>query len=190
MSASKAGWVTLQYLVLFAFWVVLSGRFEIKYLVMGAIASGLVTFLTMDLLVPEGEASERAEHSWRWLALSAGRFFLYHIWLLFSIVKANLQIAYVVLHPKMPIQPGLLRFNTRLNNNFGHILLANSITLTPGTITIDLREGTYFVHALVPEAAESLLQAQMQSKLEAIFGEPEEPQPEICWVDDVEGKDP
>jgi multicomponent Na+:H+ antiporter subunit E len=60
--------------------------------------------------------------------------------------------------------------------------MANSITLTPGTITIDLTEGTYLVHALLPQAAGSLLEAKMQSKLEAIFGEPEEPQPEIRWV--------
>jgi multicomponent Na+:H+ antiporter subunit E len=64
----------------------------------------------------------------------------------------------------------------------GQIILANSITLTPGTITVDLHEGVYLVHALVPEAAGSLLEAKMQSKLEEILGEPEEPQPEIRWV--------
>ena len=69
-----------------------------------------------------------------------------------------------------------------LQSKVGHILLANSITLTPGTITVDLTDGTYLVHALAPGAAGSLLEAKMQSRLEAIFGEPEEPQPEIRWV--------
>jgi multicomponent Na+:H+ antiporter subunit E len=91
-------------------------------------------------------------------------------------------VAYIVLHPKLPIEPGLLRFRTRLRSQVGHVILANSITLTPGTITVDLSDGTYLVHALVPGAAASLLEAKMQSKLEAIFGEPEEPQPEIRWV--------
>ena len=113
---------------------------------------------------------------------TAWRLFSYFIWLVYEIVQANLQVAYLVLHPKLPIDPGLLRFRTRLQSKVGHILLANSITLTPGTITVDLTDGTYLVHALAPGAAGSLLEAEMQSRLEAIFGEPEEPQPEIRWV--------
>ncbi|MGH7830615.1 MAG: Na+/H+ antiporter subunit E, partial [Candidatus Binatia bacterium] len=115
--------------------------------------------------------------------LKAGwRLLAYFAWLLYSIVESNLQVAYIVLHPQLPIRPGLLRFRTRLRSKVGHLILANSITLTPGTITVDLTEGTYLVHALVPEAAGSLLEAKMQSKLEAVFGEPQEPQPEIRWV--------
>jgi hypothetical protein len=54
--------------------------------------------------------------------------------------------------------------------------------LTPGTITVELTDGNYLIHALVPEAALSLLEAKMQSKLETIFGEPEETRPEIRWL--------
>lgn len=190
MTARKAGAITLQYLLLYATWLVLSGKFEVKYLMIGALATGLVTFLTMDLLHSKGDLVKGEKTSLRFLLISGWNLFFYILWLLFSIIKANIQVAYLVLHPKMPIQPGLLRFRTRLRTNVGHIILANSITLTPGTITVDLSEGTYLVHALVPEAADSLLEAKMQNKLEAIFGEREEPTPEIRWVRDGKGIEP
>jgi multicomponent Na+:H+ antiporter subunit E len=61
-------------------------------------------------------------------------------------------------------------------------MLANSITLTPGTITVDFDDGNYSVHALVPSAAQSLLDAEMQSQLERIFGEREEATTDVRWI--------
>ena len=172
-----------QFLVLFAFWLILSGKLEIKYLIFGVLSAALVTFITQDLLEPEERRRTAASGMTAGLK-SAWRLVLYFVWLVREVIISNLQVARIVLHPKLPIDPGLLRFRTRLQSRVGHILLANSITLTPGTITVDLTEGTYLVHALVPEAAGSLLEAKMQSKLEAIFGEPEEPQPEMRWVEE------
>lgn len=172
-----------RFLVLFAFWLILSGRLEIEDLIFGVFSAALVTFMTQDLPQPEQ----------RWQAAGSGigaglktawRLGLYFLWLVREIIISNLQVAYLVLHPKLPIDPGLLRFRTQLRSRVGHVILANSITLTPGTITVDFTEGTYLVHALVPEAAGALLDQRMQSKLKAIFGEPEELQPEIRWVDD------
>jgi multicomponent Na+:H+ antiporter subunit E len=77
----------------------------------------------------------------------------------------------------------LLLLRTKLRNRTGHIILANSITLTPGTITVDFDDGVYSVHALVPGAAQSLLDAKMQSKLEGIFGEREEAETDVRWID-------
>lgn len=182
MTMQKARRLALQFAVLFAFWLILSGKFEVKYLLFGVISAALVTFVTQDLLESEHKRGKKKGSSAAWLIKASWRFLCYFVWLLYSIVEANLQVAYVVLHPKLPIAPGLLQFRTRLRSRAGHILLANSITLTPGTITVDLTDGTYLVHALVPQAAASLLDAKMQSKLEAIFGEPEEPRPEIHWV--------
>lgn len=182
MTTQRARRSALQWTLLFAFWLILSAKFEVKYLIFGVVSAALVTFLTQDLLEPEERQRKKQASDAASLLKVGWKFFSYLVWLVYSIAQANLQVAYVVLHPKLPIEPGLLRFRTRLRSKVGHILLANSITLTPGTITVDLTEGTYLVHALVPEAAGSLLEAKMQSKLEAIFGEPEEPQPEIRWV--------
>lgn len=182
MIARNLSGMTFHYFALLAFWLFLSGKFEVLYVILGAFSAACVAFLTMDLLHTPRDHARGRRASLRLLLIPGWRFLCYIFWLLFSIIKANFQVAYFVLHPKMPIQPGLLRFKTRLKSDVGHIVLANSITLTPGTITVDLREGTYLVHALVPQAAQSLLEAKMQNKLEAIFGEKEEPAPEIRWV--------
>lgn len=186
MTMQKARRLALQFTVLFAFWLALSGKFEVKYLFFGVISAMLVTFVTQDLLddllASERQRRKKKSSSAASLLMASWKFLGYVVWLLYSIAEANLQVAYVVLHPKLPIEPGLLRFRTRLRSEIGHVILANSITLTPGTITVHFSEGTYLVHTLMPQAAGSLLDAQMQSKLEAIFGEPEEARPEIRWV--------
>jgi multicomponent Na+:H+ antiporter subunit E len=181
MTVEKAKKLGLQFAVLFVFWVALSGKFELTYLFFGLASAALVTFVTHDLLEFE-ETRPKKKRSAVSLARAGWKLFAYFVWLAYSIVQSNLQVAYLVLHPRLPIAPGLLRFRTRLQSQVGQIILANSITLTPGTITADLHQGVYLVHTLVPEAAGSLLEAKMQSKLEEIFGEPEEPPPEIRWV--------
>ena len=183
MTARRLGRMTFQFFLLLAFWLFLSGKFEALYVILGTLSAACVTFLTGDLFRTREAHAREGRVRWRFLLTSGWRFLCYIGWLLFRIIMANFQVAYFVLHPKMPIQPGLLRFKTRLKSDVGHIVLANSITLTPGTITVDLKEGVYLVHALVPAAADSLLEAKMQNKLEAIFGEREEPVPEIRWVD-------
>jgi multicomponent Na+:H+ antiporter subunit E len=179
--------LALQFTILFAFWLILSGKLEIKYVIFGLASAAIVTFITQDLLGVAEKQAKPAPRRAAFLLKAGWKLFSYFIWLLSEIIKSNLQVAYLVLHPKLPIQPGLLRFRTRLRSKVGQVILANSITLTPGTITADLHEGTYLVHALVPSAAGSLLEAKMQSRLEAIFGEPEEPQPEIGWIREEEG---
>ncbi len=175
--------LTVRFAVLYGFWIVLSGRFESKYLIIGALCTLVVTFLTQDLAQSEYSRIAKPARTAFSILSSAWSFLCYSTWLLWSIVQSSLQVAYLVLHPRLPIRPGLLRFRTALKSQTGHIILANSITLTPGTITVDLSDGTYTVHALVPEAAEALLNAKMQSKLEKVFGEIEETTTEIQWID-------
>jgi multicomponent Na+:H+ antiporter subunit E len=172
----------VRFAALYAFWIILSGRFEIKYLAIGVVCALLVTYLTQDLAQPEGASGRSRVEPAYFVFVGMGRFVLYLFWLLWSVLQSNFQVAYLVLHPKMPIQPGLLRLRTKLRNRTGHIMLANSITLTPGTITVDFDDGNYSVHALVPSAAQSLLNAKMQSQLERIFGELEEATTDVRWI--------
>ena len=69
--------------------------------------------------------------------------------MIWQILVASLQVAYVVLHPKMPINPVMLRFRTTLPNTTADVILGNSITLTPGTITVELNNDQFLVHALM-----------------------------------------
>ncbi len=69
-------------------------------------------------------------------------------------IKANLQVAWLVLHPQMPIRPGIVKVKTKLKTETARTALANSITLTPGTLTVDVNpeKGELFIHWLAVEA--------------------------------------
>jgi len=71
---------------------------------------------------------------------------VYIIVLLWEIIKANFDVAYRVIHPKMPIKPGIVVIKTRLKSDIAKMILANSITLTPGTFTLDVIGDEFLVH--------------------------------------------
>ncbi len=114
------------------------------------------------------------------------RFLLYIPWLVLQIIMANVQVAYLVLHPKMPIEPVLLLFRTRMRKGIAQVTLGNSITLTPGTITISLEDGRYIIHNLKPPLASSLVEGKMQNKIAKVYLEEEEPKPEVRWIYSLE----
>jgi multicomponent Na+:H+ antiporter subunit E len=73
-------------------------------------------------------------------------FIVYLVIFIWSCIKANFDVAYRVLHPAMPIKPGIVKVKTSLKSDFARTLLANSITMTPGTITVDIVDDYLFVH--------------------------------------------
>ncbi|MCK4344209.1 MAG: Na+/H+ antiporter subunit E [Bacteroidales bacterium] len=74
-------------------------------------------------------------------------FFLLYVLLLFKeIIKANFDVAYRIIHPKMPIKPGIVVIKTGLKSNIAKTILANSITLTPGTFTLDILDDNILIH--------------------------------------------
>ncbi len=173
--------ITLLFGVLFTFWLVLSGHYQLKFIISGVAMAGLVTLLTYDLVLSVFRHDR--EKKANLFGFSQIRSFLAYLpWLLAKIVVANLQIAYLVLHPRMPIAPALLRFQTRLQNNLARVILANSITLTPGTITVSLKNGEYIVHSLVPSSAGDILEARLQNKVGEIFTEGREEPPAVIWA--------
>jgi len=72
--------------------------------------------------------------------------FVYFFVFFWEMIKANLDVAYRVLNPKMPINPGIVEFKTTLKSEVGKLALANSITLTPGTLTMDIIGDRFFIH--------------------------------------------
>ncbi len=178
--------IILQFVILFAFWLLLSGRYQAKYIIIGAIAAALVTFLTNDLFYAVLQRGERPGVKTGQVLRQIWRFLLYIPWLLVQIVLANVQVAYLVLHPRMPIEPGLLLFRTRMRKGIAQVTLANSITLTPGTITTSLEDGNYIIHNLKPPLASSLVDGTMQNKVAHVYLEEEYPKPEVRWVYSLE----
>ena len=178
--------VVLQFLILFAFWLILSGHFDAKYISIGVLSAGLVTFLTNDLFHSALSYGERVETKTRLVFLQLWRFLAYLPWLLSRIIMANIQVAYLVLHPKMPIEPVLFLFQTKMRKGIAQVTLAHSITLTPGTVTVNLENGKYIIHTLKPPLTRELAEAKMQNKVAAIYMEEKERPPTTRWVYSLE----
>ncbi len=85
-----------------------------------------------------------------------------------EIIKANIDVARIVLHPRLPIEPSIVKFKTTLKGDTAKVSLANSITLTPGTITMDIIGDTFYVHALTREAAEDVTNWPIEDLLKEV----------------------
>lgn len=125
--------------LLFAFWLLLSGHYTPLLLTLGVLSCTLVVWLCLRMDVVDREV----------LALApAGRLLLYLPWLMKEVFVSNVTVARLILDPKMPISPGVVRFRSTQRTDLGKALFANSITLTPGTVTLSVEDGEFHVHAL------------------------------------------
>jgi len=149
--------------LLFVFWVLLSGKFDMFHLTIGVICSIVVAHLTHDLLFANVRVGETM--------VIVRRFIIYIPWLIYQIIRANIYVACLALSPRMPIDPHVLRFRTKLESDISWVTLANSITLTPGTITMDIKDGEFFVHALDKRVADDLHAGEMEDRVAHIFME-------------------
>ncbi|WP_429884833.1 Na+/H+ antiporter subunit E [Geoalkalibacter halelectricus] len=140
----------VTFLILFAFWMMLSGMFDAFHLFLGVIACGAVAYFSAHLLFPDGKVGLCGRNV---LGMA-----LYLPWLFWQIVIANLQVAKIVLHPRMLdlINPQIVRFKTAIKSPFARVTFGQSITLTPGTITINIDRDEFTVYALTDDTAASL----------------------------------
>ena len=120
------------------------------------------------------------------VAKQVGRFITYLPWLFSQIIVANVQVAYYALHPQMPIAPGLLTFRTQMKKRISQVTLANSITLTPGTITASMEDGDYVVHVLKRSLAAGLEDGTIQHRVGTVYVEEQEPPPAARWLHSME----
>jgi multicomponent Na+:H+ antiporter subunit E len=140
---------------LFVFWVLLSASFEWIHLGLGLIFSFAVAWLNSghSPFVPKFRL---------WL-----RIFLYLPWLFYKIIQSSLNLSKLILHPKLPITPHLISVESKLCHHAAVVLLGNSITLTPGTITAEVDGNNLIVHAM--DKNDEVIIKQMESKIADIF---------------------
>lgn len=148
-------------LVLFVFWLLLSGHFTAFLLAVGAAAAFAIAALgrRMEVIDHEGHPIHL---SWRALA--------YWPWLLKEIAKSAWQVARIVLAPSLPISPTLVRVKPSQKTAVGVVTYANSITLTPGTMSVEVTPREILVHALTREGAEGLAAGEMDRRVTAFEG--------------------
>ncbi|MEH0023022.1 MAG: Na+/H+ antiporter subunit E [Desulfobacter sp.] len=154
----------MTFVLMFATWVVLSGNFSGLLISLGVVSSLVVAWFFHDLLFP----TLTAGHLRIFIKFSA-----YIPWLILEIIKANFHLLYLVFHPRMKelIDPHITNFETGLESDLAITTLANSITLTPGTITVTTgTDGKYRVHAIDKPSADAL-PGTMLDKVADIYGE-------------------
>jgi multicomponent Na+:H+ antiporter subunit E len=103
--------------------------------------------------------------------VQAWRFAQYTVWLTWQIVLANLAVFKLAFGPRSALQPQIVRYRTPLKSDFEKFLLANSITLTPGTVTIKILGDTFYIHA-IDDASAAGLNGEMDRRIARIFEDP------------------
>ncbi len=151
------------FIIMFGFWLLLSGHYDLFHISIGVLCCGLVSHVSHDLLFANPRAGD--------MRVIVKRFITYVPWLLYQIVMSNLHVARLALSPSMPIDPEIITFKTKLESDISMVTLANSITLTPGTITIDVKDGVYYVHAVSKKTAGDLMTGEMEDRIAHIFME-------------------
>lgn len=165
LSTRKAISFSITFLICFATWIILSGRFDIFHLGLGLVACTIVASHSGSMLISVRELDRLPG---RWL-----RFILYIPWLLYQVILANIHVMILVCHPRMHelIDPRIVRFRSRLKKPMSLLIFANSITLTPGTITIYVSiRGEFTVHA-IDEASGAGLPGEMEERIRRVTGE-------------------
>ena len=155
------------FVILFPLWLALNGSLAPDVLIVGLIAALVIASVSRSSLSPLTEF--RATPAALWAVP------LYLLYFLRELVRSNLRLAAVVLSPELPLNPGIVKVRTRLKSRMGRLLLANSITLTPGTLTVELQDDWLSVHWVRMETDDSdeataRIVAGFERYLEVIYG--------------------
>ena len=100
---------------------------------------------------------------------TAKKIFSYWLWLVWEIIKSNVDVARRVLAPRLRISPRIISLDASQQTALFQTILANSITLTPGTVTVDIEEGILLVHALSEDSANDLLEGKFEEKIARVI---------------------
>lgn len=148
-------------------WAALNGSLAGDVMMVG------VAVATLLALLFRGELSVFSEFRFTPRALVTSVAYL--VFFLKELVKSNLSLARIVLSPELPLKPGIVKVRTRLKSRMGRLLLANSITLTPGTLTVEMDGEWLYIHwvtvdAFDTEGATQAIVAGFESYLEVMYG--------------------
>ena len=138
-----------MFVIFFLIWIIFNGQFTLEIAVFGLVIAGAMYWFICKF----------TGYKPRTDLLLCKRFFLmlhYIFVLVKEILKANVTVFKMIYSAKYHFEPAVVHFTTTLNSNFARVLLANSITLTPGTITVSLNDNEYVVHCLDKELAQGI----------------------------------
>lgn len=149
-------------LSIYAFWLLLSGMY-VPFLLLAGAGSAIAVYVVarrMNIVDEEGFPTQLA---WR-------AFVSYWPWLGGEILKSGWDVSKRILDPRLPISPTLVEFSPTQRTDIGLVIHANSITLTPGTIAVEVEPGRFLVHALTCEASAGLAGSEMDRRCTELEG--------------------
>ncbi|UMZ74585.1 Na+/H+ antiporter subunit E [Natranaerofaba carboxydovora] len=159
------GFLTITILLL-GFWFMLAPYFDFYNVFLGILFSASLTYIWRKNLF---KSKKKTKFGFKQIFLFA--FYIFS--LILNIVKANINVAKIVLSPKMPIEPGIVVVKSILQNDLSKVFYSNSITLTPGTLTVDSDGDKLIIHALTKENAYGVSDWYMENLMKNIEeGEP------------------
>lgn len=131
------------FVILLIFWILLTNTLKLEFLIPGLIliVGIIVIFCQHCHIFSEAKTTPKA----------FGYTFIYILVFLWELFKSNLDLARRVISPTLPINPGIIEAKTKIKSKMGRMILANSITLTPGTFTIDVIDDTFYIHSIAIE---------------------------------------
>lgn len=135
-----------MYLLYFLLWIIFNGNFTLEICIFGIVIAGAIFAFTCKFM---DYSVEKEKQNYR----KVFKFLRYSCVLIMEIVKANFAVIHMILSEKEEAEPALVSFHSDMKTPVGRAMLANAITLTPGTITVSLEESDYVVHCLDDEFA-------------------------------------
>lgn len=178
--------VLAMFLALLGFWQILSARIDPLFATLGIVSAVVLTayglWLVERVLGPRDEVRP----------ISVLGFLSFAGWLLLRMLASAVWVATVVIDPRRKPHPGVVHFDTGLPSPAARTMLANSISLVPGTITLNVEGSRFTVHAFTPESVEDLVTAATQQRIARVFRVPEDEPPAMVWdpVHDALPEDP
>ncbi|MEX0994707.1 MAG: Na+/H+ antiporter subunit E [Balneolaceae bacterium] len=157
--------LALSFIALMIFWLVMSGHFDLIHISQGVVCAGIVIAVNYRLKQHKFFNDEMNDLG----QLRFLRAFYYVFWLFIQIIQSGFQVAFVILRPNMPVNTHILKFSVDLPSTHAKMILGNSITLTPGTLTIDIIGDEFTVHALTPASFEGIVSDEMPRQVLKLF---------------------
>ena len=158
--------------LLIGLWLALSGTLRGEFLTGGIISAAVVLFVKEAIFHPSDLFGfERPPSRFSWLVGTMCRLAFYFPLLLWEIAVANIHVVRLVLDPRMPINPSLVEFESPLRTEASNAVLANSITLTPGTVTVDMSAHRFIIHCISETSRQGIQEGDLLKHVARAFGE-------------------
>ena len=146
-------------LVVAIIWLLLSGHYTTLILSLGALSVLAVTWFVWRMDRVDGELA---------VLPMRPRLLYYLLWLMWQVVLSNIDLVRRIWNPALPIRPTWQRLDIKVTSPLAKVLYANSITLTPGTLTTDVREDHFMVHSLTSEGIDELRKGDMERQIQRL----------------------